>query len=237
MAMQAPDFARLEPPRLEQRDLLFLFEHFPVAGVNAVEAARRVMEQPNTLESLLESRYVGDAILDRRTVWLEVSPRLFFNVLLRRALRGRRDAEERNAIHYLANLLGLFVSSERLYRVDAEDSEGHEYLVDLVAEAAQADDDRRFLIHSHIGNYALFLSGIFATWIEHRYRYRRRPVTLDYYTRMGRAYYTAASGHWQARRFNVHGVFTQLARRFDYYREGLERIAADHLQRQSPLAT
>ncbi len=234
--MQTPDFARLEPPRLEQRDLLFLFEHFPVAGVDAVEAARRVLEQPNTLESLLESRYVGDAILDRRVVWLEVSPRLFFNVLLRRTLRGRRDSEERNAIHYLANLLGLFVQTERLYQVDAGDSRSYEYLVDLVAEAAQASGDRRFMIQSHIGNYTLFLSGIFAAWIEHRYRYRRRPVNLDYYTRMGRAHYAAASGHWLARRFNVHHVFGQLARRFDYYRDGLEHIAEEYLQPQGPLA-
>jgi hypothetical protein len=234
--MQTPDFARLEPPRLEQRDLLFLFEHFPVEGVDAVEAARRVMEQPNTLESLLESRYVGDAILDRRVVWLEVSPRLFFNVLLRRTLHGRRDAEERNAIHYLANLLGLFVHTERLYRVQAGDSQGHEYLVDLVAEAAQAQGERAFLVQSHIGNYALFLSGICAAWIEHRHRYRRRPLTLDYYTRLGRAHYAAASDHWLARRFNVNRVFGQLAQRFDYYRGGLERIAAEYLQPQGGLA-
>jgi hypothetical protein len=79
--MQTPDFAQLGPPALEPRDLLFLFEHFPAPGVDAVEAARRVHEHWNTIDSLLESDYVFEALSDRRIAWLEVSPRLFFNVL------------------------------------------------------------------------------------------------------------------------------------------------------------
>src|SRR4051794_29673856 len=56
--MKRPDFAQVGPPALEAQDLLFLFEHFPVPGVDAVEAARRVHEHWNTLDSLLESDFV-----------------------------------------------------------------------------------------------------------------------------------------------------------------------------------
>src|ERR1043165_8640371 len=105
--MKRPDFAQVGPSTLDARDLLFLFEHFPVPGVDAVEAARRIHEHWNTLDSLLESDYVFDAISDRSSMWLEVSPKLFFNVLLRRSLPGRRRSIERSTIQYLANLLGV----------------------------------------------------------------------------------------------------------------------------------
>jgi hypothetical protein len=151
--------------------------------IDAVEAARRVHEHWNTIDSLLESDYVFEALSDRRIAWLEVSPRLFFNVLLRRSLPGRRQAPERRAIQYIANLLGLFTRTERMYRVQADEERSFHYLVDLVQEAAHSTPERVFAVHSHIGNYALVLSGLFAPWIEHRRRYYRRPVSLEYYSR------------------------------------------------------
>jgi hypothetical protein len=224
--MQRPDFAQLGPPMLDAGDLLFLFEHFPVPGVDAVEAARRAHEHWNTLDSLLESDYVFDAISDKGVMWLEVSPKLFFNVLLRRCLPGRRHSMERQAISYLANLLGLFARADRLVRVQDGDEKTFGYLVDLVREAAESGPDRGFVVQSHIGNYAMVLSGLFAPWIEHRHRFHRRPVTLEYYCHMGSSYYFTASHHRLAGQFGVRGVFRELADRFEYYRGGLERLSA-----------
>src|SRR5262245_5066702 len=130
--MHKPDFAQLGPPLLDRGDLMFLFEHFPVPGVDAVEAVRRVQENWNTLDSLLESDYVFESLCDQRVAWLEVSPRLFFNVLLRRSLPGKRRAEERRAIQYIANVLGVFTRTERMYRVQDGEEKSFQYLVDLV---------------------------------------------------------------------------------------------------------
>jgi len=226
--MHSPDFACIGPQRLEQKDLLFLFEHFPVEGVDAVEAAQRVIEQPSTLESLLESRYVSDAMLDGSNAWLDVSPKLFFNVMLRKSLPGRREPQERRTIHYLANLLALFVSDERLHHVQSGEQTGYDYLVDLVQEARSAEHQRRFLVLSHIGNYALFLAGYCRQWIEHRHRYFHRPLKLDYYCNMSRAHYASAAKHELAESFGLKPVFAQLALRFDYYRDGLDRMALAH---------
>lgn len=226
--MQAPDFASARPA-FSQQDLMFLFEHFPVAGIDAVAAAQRVIEQPSTLDSMLEADYVFDAIRDRQTFWLQLSPKLFFNILLRRCLPGRRNSDERQAIHYLANLLGLFVATDRVYRIDGDDEQGYEYLVDLVIAAAQADPQRAFLVHSHIGNFALFTAGLRAEWVEHRHRYKRRPVTVDYYCKMGRSYYFTASRHPLASEFGVQQVFRELSGRFSYYRDGLAQMASTYL--------
>jgi hypothetical protein len=229
--MQSPDFAQLGSVAFERKDLLFLFEHFPVEGIDAVEAVRRVHEQPNTLESLLESRYVHDALLDRRVEWLDVSPRLFFDIMLRRALPGPRDSLERRAIHYLANLLGLFTHTERVYRLQSGDAQTYEYLADLVREAATSGPERSFLANAHIGNYSLYLSGICAPWVEHRLRYKRRPVSLEYYRRMGRSHYSTAAGNPLAADFGLRDIFRRLAERFEYFRAGLQRMGESLIPR------
>ena len=228
--MQAPDFAQSGAPPFDERDLRFLFEHFPVPGIDPTQAVQLVHERPTTLESLLESDFVYEAIRDQQTLWLEVSPRLFFDVLLRRALPGRRHAQERQTIHYLANLLGLFTRTERLYSVQPDEERRFQYLVDLVAEAAQAGPERGFVVHSHIGNYALFLAGICRDWIDARHRYKRRPVDLEYYCKMGSSYYFTASHHRMAERLGLREVFRDLAQRFHYYRDGLERMQSEFVR-------
>jgi hypothetical protein len=232
--MQSPDFAQLSPQTFERRDLLFLFEHFPVPGVDAVEAVRRVHEQPNTIESLLESGYVRDALMDRSALWLEVSPRLFFDVMLRHALPGRREPLERATIHYLANVLALFSDTRRLYRLHRDEQASFEYLADLVQEAHAAGHERRFLVDAHIGNYALFQSGVRAEWVNHRLRYHHRPVSLEYYRRMGRAYYASAAGHPASHDFGLRDVFRHLAERFEHFRAGLETLAGQLFGHQRP---
>lgn len=227
--MQSPDFALSGPMALSHKDLLFLFEHFPVPGIDPVEAVRRVHEQPVMLESILESRYVQDALLDSRNAWLDVSPQLFFDVMLRRALPGRRDRTERSVIHYLANLLGLFSRTDRVYRLQSGDGSSYEYLADLLQEAQQAGSDRRFLVDAHIGNYALYLSGVCAPWVHHRREFKRRPVSLEYYRRMGRSHYATAAGSPQAQDFGLREVFRHLAERFEYFRGGLQKLAEDVL--------
>lgn len=227
--MQAPDFAQLGTSSLTRQDLVFLFEHFPVPGIDAVEAAQRVIEQPSTLDSILEADYVFDALRDTQSQWLEVSPQLFFNIMLRHCLPARRNAQERQAIHYLAHLLGLFTHADRLYRVTQSDEDAYQYLVDLVAAAQQAGPERGFLVHSHIGNFAMFTAGIRAEWVEHRHRYKRRPVTVEYYCKMGRSYYFSASKHPLAAEFGVQPVFRELAERFGYYRDGLAKMAGEYL--------
>jgi hypothetical protein len=225
--MQSPDFAAVGLEHLQHKDLLFLFEHFPVAGVDPVEAVRRVHEQPLMLESILESRYVHDALLDQQATWLDVSPQLFFDVMLRRAMPGPRDRLERQVIHYLANLLGLFARTDRVYRLQAHETASFEYLADLMREGLEAGPERRFLVNAHIGNYALYLSGVCAPWVEHRRDYKRRPVSLEFYKRMGRSHYASAAGSSHAHTFGLREVFRHLAERFEHFRMGLRRLADD----------
>jgi len=224
-----PDFAHTGVDRLATRDLRFLLEHFPEPGRSYEEIARLLNELPTTLESLLGSEYVSRQILERRDRILEISPFLLFSVLLRQTITERRNAEERRVINYLANLLSLFARSDRLYRLSDEDRESYEYLVDLIAAANDAEPRRRFLAYAHIGNYSLYLTGLFPRFIEHRRRYRRRPVDARYYTDLGRRYFQEAAHHPLAREYRLSDVFLRLALLFDHYRRALNIMASRYL--------
>ncbi len=227
--IERPDFAQVGLQPLAHPDLRFLMENFPEPGRSYEDIAQVIDRIPTTLESMLDSEFVFQKILEERTILLDVSPFLFFNVLLRRSVGAPRSRLDRKVINYIANLLALFVKTDRLYRVQRRDTETYEYIVDMIAEAARADLRRQFLVYSHIGNYTLWLTGLFPAWIEHRHRFKRRPVDESFYTNSGRAYFERASSHPLAREYELEEVFFRLAMMFDHYKKALNRLARDYL--------
>jgi hypothetical protein len=224
-----PDIATRGLERLTDKDLRFLVEHFPGPASSYEDMARLFASLPTTLESMLEAEYVQGKIFENRQALLEISPFLLFNVLLRACIGGARSATDRAVVNYLANLLTLFVHTDRVYRPEAGDEGSYEYLVDLAAEAGRADERRRFLLHAHIGNYALYLTGIFRDALEYRARYKRRPLDTRYYSDMGRVGYRDAASNRHAKAYKLDDIFLRLALHFDHYRERLNVLARQYL--------
>lgn len=222
--MARPDYAKTDCSALSSTDLRFLIEHFPSPGRSYAEISTVIDQLPTTLESMLESDYVVERILDRRGLLLDVSPFLLFNVLFRRSLPGRRNALERKVINYIANMLSLFVKIDRLYRIRPSDPVTSEYIVDMIQRIPQAAESERFAIYAHVGNFALFLTGMFPDWIEHRFRFKHRLVNRKYYEDQGAAYYHQAGLHPLADRFELHDVFLRLALGFGHYSQALNQM-------------
>ncbi|MFQ5938336.1 MAG: hypothetical protein ACE5LB_18190 [Acidiferrobacterales bacterium] len=227
--MKIPDFAHTNLQPLADRDLKFLMENFPEPGRSYEEISQIIDRLPTTLDSMLDSEFVFQKIWEQRAVLLDISPFLFFNVLLRRSVDNPRTANDRKVINYIANLLSLFVKAERLYRIHRGDSQTYEYLVDMIEEAARADTHRQFLVYSHIGNYTLWLTGLFPEWLEYRRRYKRRPVDVSFFTNSGRAYFERAASHPLAQEYGLNDVFLRLAMMFDHYKSGLNHMAREYL--------
>jgi len=227
--MPRPDFAHTDLRRLEDRDLRFVVENFPVPGRSYEEISQLIDSLPTTVESMLSSEYLYRTVCDQNRLLIDVSPFLLFSVLLRRCLADHRTRDDQRIINYMANLLSLFVHTDRLYRVQPGDAETREYIVDLIQEAQQANERRQFHIYSHIGNYSLFLTGLFPRWIEYRHRYGRRPVDVQYYVDFGRAYFQRASEHPMAKELGLDEVFLRLALLFDSYKAALNRMTREYL--------
>ncbi len=226
---QRPDFAHVGLERLKDHDLKYVIEHFPLPGQNYEEIAKLILTLPSTLESLLNSEYLYHKIIERSELILEVSPFLFFNVLLRRAIKHTQTPKDRKIINYIANLLSIFIKVDRLYKVEPNDFDAHQTLLDLVTEAASANTRRQFLIYSHIGNYSLFISGLFPQWIEYRHRYKKRPLNMQYYVDYGRTYFQRAAEHPMARELALDDVFLRISLLFEIYKNLLNHIARDYL--------
>lgn len=224
-----PDIAARGLDRLTGDDLRFLARNFPQPVPSYEEMARIFALLPSTLDSMLGAEYLHRRIFENRSELLAISPFLIFSVLLRRSVGVARTATDRAVINYLANLLSLFVRADRVSRPETADNRSYEYFVDLAAEAGRADEGRRFLLHAHIGNYALYLTGLFPDVLEYRHRYRRRPVDARYYADMGRAGYRDAASNRLARAYELEDVFLRLAMMFDHYRERLNVLAREYL--------
>ena len=112
--------------------------------------------------------------------------RLFLN-LTDRALT-QSSLEDRDILLYLSDLLIHFMHIENLYKLRDEGGRRVEYLVDMLRRAQEAERNHRKSYYQHIGDYSLFILGMFP---EHLAR-SRRVRDHSYYADTGRRSYMAA---------------------------------------------
>lgn len=174
-----------------------------------------------------------DAVLDRpemRTALLDgrmpgPSPSLFFYVLVRHALLAE-GVEDRTVADYCAALLREFGIRRRANQVAAVDDHEHHYLVDLLADLSHATGDRQFRVLLHLGNYALWIAGIFPDRIEAR-RTRRGGPGLAYYETLGQRGFAEAAEHRLAAWTGLAAILQDTADRFTGVRRALNRVRGD----------
>jgi hypothetical protein len=172
----------------------------------------RLLDDPRLLAALVESRQAACASLP-----------LFCYVVVRHALRAA-GVEERFLADYVAAMVLHFGLRDRATRVAAADDETFTTLVDLLAAAESSDPRRSFLVRAHLGNYALWLSGLFPDHVEHR-RWRRGGPDLDYYEELGRRGYRLAADHRLAAEHGFAPLYGALADRFGALRLALTRVS------------
>ncbi len=186
---------------------------------------RAVLEQRLNQEgpdSLLESPDLPEALLAVRTI-LVPSPALFFYVMVRHALRTV-EVDDRELADYLAAMLLEFGRRERAYQVDWNDDQRHRYVIDILADLELSQGARRFKVMVHLGNYALWLAGIFPDYIAAR-QLRSGGPDLTYYDTLGRRGFELASDHALADHYNLETVFRSAAERFSVVRGALNAIS------------
>lgn len=148
---------------------------------------------------------------------------LFAYVVVRHALRRAGEAD-RVLADYAAAVLVHFGMRDAAHRVGEADDEVYTTLADLLRDAESADARRSFLVRAHLGNYALWLSGLFPDHIEAR-RWRRGGPDLDYYEEMGRRGFQLAAGHRMASEHGLDALYAAAAERFAVLRIALNAVS------------
>lgn len=173
-----------------------------------------LLDDPRTLNAVL----TGDH---------SVKPALIFYLLVRHALL-ESGIDDRTLTDYLAALLSEFGHEDRAHRIQPGDPDRYYYLVDLVAAMDGPDGRRQFLVRAHLGNYALWLSGIFPDHVVARV-HRRGAPGIDYVEAMGASGYRMAADSPFASRHGLDGLYRTAAETFPTLRVALNRIADRYL--------
>jgi hypothetical protein len=199
-----------------------------VLALTRGDPARRARSERLLLEEgpdrLLDDPALLAALLAVRSLVVP-SPPLFTYVAVRHTLLAG-GVDDRELADYLAALLLEFGDHARHTRVRPTDDESYHYLVDIVASLGGHDDagERGFLLQVHLGNYSLWLAGLFPDYIAAR-RTRAGGPDLPYYDDLGRHGYELASRHRLAERFGVAAIFRAAADRFPALRVALNRLS------------
>src|SRR5215831_4219899 len=173
-----------------------------------------------------------DVILDdpRLSAALKRDPRgahasltLFAYVMIRSALRQAGEPD-RGLADYVTSIVLNFGVRGRAFRISETDDEVYAAIVELCEDLNDPDARRSFLVRTHLGNYALWLSGIFPDFIEQRHSKRGGP-DLDYYEAMGRRGFQLAADHRLAEEHGLTTLFANAAARFGLLRAALNSVS------------
>lgn len=181
----------------------------------ADEGFDAILDDPRTFNALLAHGGFSSA-----------SQPLVFYLLVRHALL-ESSIDDRLLADYIAALLITFGQGRRAFRV-GDDPPEYEYLVDIIHAAEAATGHRAFLLRAHLGEFALWSSGLFPDFITARVQRRGAPG-LVYYEELGSTGYRQAADHKDAQTNGLDRVYRQCADDFTELRIALNRIADRHL--------
>ena len=186
-----------------------------------------------SLVSLLSDEAERDAILDHELVYtsvvdeagcLKVSAAFYFYILTRRVLR-RVSLDERALTDYVAAVLLAFSNVNQLSAPGEQNSTARSfaYVSDLLTKINTAPPEQAFVLRTHMANYSLFLSGMFAERV-HSHAQRRGAPGLSFYEAVGQSAFLSMADHPQARRTQLETIFRMLGEEFRRVRVALNDL-------------
>jgi hypothetical protein len=144
----------------------------------------------------------------------------YFRDALRNALAHQRVSLDEHTEHYVVNILSLYSRTE-VSHADTRAGQRWVSLAELLAAAGAAESaPEREAALQRLGDVSLFVAGFFAHGFE------RRLVDVDYHIAMGgRAYGALSATPTSSSRRALHGVFGELARKFQLVVDAIGEIS------------
>lgn len=151
-----------------------------------------------------------------------------FGDLVARELPGDREVAA-----YVANVLIDFVHVDHLYRIRNARGKRIEEVGEMLAESdplsGSGSFERERAVRKHIGDYTLFLTGMFPEYVATLPRRGLRLDSMIDYMKAGKQSYRIVAAFDQFEYRNVAPLFRRLSEQFEYCAYGLNRVKS-HLQ-------
>ena len=181
-----------------------------------------LLSDGETRDAVLDNPRLVDAILSN-PAQLRISSQFYFYVLARHVLQ-QAGIGDRKLSDYIGSLLETFSRTSLLRGPhDVIGESVHQYISDMLIALQRVTPEQAFLLRAHVGNYSLFVSGIFHENTQKRSL--RGGPDVRFYEQVGRANYQLVSSHATARRCELNDVFEELADRFRDVRLALNRLS------------
>lgn len=178
------------------------------------------------IDSLLDDPETRDRILEEQGFTLAPEGLVLY-VLVRHSLL-EVGVESRVIADYVTALVLEFGQGRRARQVHEYDEREYGYLVEIMEDMVEASGRRAFLLRAHLGNFALWLSGLFPDYIVNRV-YRKGGPGLDYYEEMGQTGYRMAAADPHAEERALGDLYRGAADHFGELRRGLNDFSDRYL--------
>lgn len=215
--------------RLTADDFQFVVRVLSKTETDKVSLVELLTEE-DTRDSILDHEALAEAIVNSPER-IPISPQFLFYVLCRKVLKNT-PVKSREASDYVAAMLDNFMRTSRL-ETASRTSGQMRYLSDMMHALSKANTREAFLLRTHMANYSLFVSGIFAENVEMRTERKGAP-DISFYEAMGQMNYRAASEYREAKMFNLQSVYEELASGFREARMALNDLAHRLLHIDTP---
>lgn len=190
----------------------------------------------NFMLKLLEDPQARDTILDNQKIFraisewnksVAISCHLYFYVLVRNTLL-KKSIDDRILSDYIAMLLAESIQTYKVYPSESGAAQPIKYIVDLMNNMENSNATQQFYQKADIGNYSLYLTGIFPSFIEKRESSKAAPG-IAYYETMGKANFNSLSEHSLAEQHQVDAIYGKLGEGFAEIRLALNEITYNYL--------
>ncbi len=156
----------------------------------------------------------------------------FFHQAVRNSYEGKLGIHDPDVTGYVAHLLCEFSEAENLYKVRGEDGRPIEDLAAMMVAADPVNGtatsfDAERAMRKHIGDYALFVAGMYPEAMDSPRRLRYKHPSLQELIRIGKESYFIVS------QFNIFEyeeeapLFARLSDRFERWILGLTLVRED----------
>ena len=212
--------ARRQLTRQDAQLAIRLVAEVDETGDDVDRLQRRLVD--DGFDAILDDERLPRALLRSRLGTYASLP-LFLYVTVRHALLrvGERD---RAVSDYLAALLLAFGARGAADRISGSDDQLYDTLSGLLEDVNDRDPRRSFLVRVHLGNRALWISGLFPDFVEHR-KWRRGGPDLGYFEELGRRGFELAAEHRMAEQYSMANVYAAIAARFGLLRVALNAVS------------
>jgi len=180
-----------------------------------------LLSDVETRDSVLDHPRLVDAILSNAG-HLSISSQFYFYVLARHVLQ-QAGMTDRKLCDYVASLLETFSRTNGMQSPLNHEDRSRQYVSDMLIALTRATPEQAFLLRAHVGNYSLFISGIFHENTQRRSL--RGAPDMNFYEQIGRTNYQLVASHSTARRCELSDVYEELAKRFRDVRLALNQLS------------